>query len=432
MFRSWRLRSRAQGMVLLWGACCVFAAAQAQPVLTLERALELALARSRQLPAQDAAALAAREMAVAAAQLPDPVLKAGIANLPVEGPHSLSLGRDFMTMRSIGVMQEFTRADKRHARATRYAREADVAAAARAETLAELQRNTAAAWLERYYLERLRDEQAALRHELALQIDAAGAAYRGGRGSQADVFAARAAVARVDDALLQTGRQTAQAQARLARWVGAAADQALGPPPVTDRLPLALHELVERLESHPRAEWMHRQEAVAAAQAEIARSNQRADWSAELMFSQRGSGYANMVSVNLTLPLRWDPARRQDRELAAALAVQQKIRDEREEFLRELEATTRASALAWQHNRRRLALFDSALRPLAAERTRATLAAYRGGSGILVDVLEARRMEIEIRTEQLRLELETADLWASLAYLLPAPSTTPATEEQRP
>ena len=46
--------------------------------LTLDDALRVAQARSRQLPAQDAAAAAARDMAVAAGQRPDPVLKTGL------------------------------------------------------------------------------------------------------------------------------------------------------------------------------------------------------------------------------------------------------------------------------------------------------------------------------------------------------------------
>ena len=103
-------------------------AAVAQP-LTLDRALELARARSQAVVAQDAAAAAARELAVAAGQLPDPTLTAGINNLPVNGPDRFSLNDDFMTMRSIGVMQEFTREGKRKARTARYEREAGLGSA---------------------------------------------------------------------------------------------------------------------------------------------------------------------------------------------------------------------------------------------------------------------------------------------------------------
>ncbi|MDP1535207.1 MAG: TolC family protein, partial [Rubrivivax sp.] len=116
--------------------------------MTLDKALSLAQLRSRQLPGQDAAAAAAREMALAAGQLPDPTLKAGVNNLPIDGADRLSLTRDFMTMRSVGVMQEFTRDNKRKARSARFEREAGVAEAGRAVALANLRRDTAVAWLD--------------------------------------------------------------------------------------------------------------------------------------------------------------------------------------------------------------------------------------------------------------------------------------------
>jgi outer membrane protein TolC len=57
---------------------------------------------------------------------------------------------------------------------------------------------------------------------------------------------------------------------------------------------------------------------------------------------------------------------------------------------------------------------------LARERTRAAVAAYRGGKATLAaDVLPARRNEIEVRMQTLQLELETAKLWAQLNFLVP-------------
>ena len=70
--------------------------------LSLEDALRIAAGRSRQLVAQDALASAAREQSVAAGQLPDPVLKFGINNLPINGADRFNLTRDFMTMRRSG------------------------------------------------------------------------------------------------------------------------------------------------------------------------------------------------------------------------------------------------------------------------------------------------------------------------------------------
>ena len=418
-WRSPRRWAPALALALL-NAAALGLNAHAQQPLTLNEALRLAQDRSRQLPAQDSAAAAAREMALAAGQLPDPTLKAGINNLPINGADRFSLTRDFMTMRSVGVMQEFTRDEKRKARSARFDREADVAEAGRAVALANLRRDAAKAWLDRHYQERMRELLLVQRAETALQIEAADAAYRGGRGSQADVFAARSAVALIDDRIRQVELQITTARTRLARWVGPDGELALSAPPGLAQVRLATGDLETHLEHHPQVALLARQEAVARAEAEIAQSNKRADWSVELMYSQRGSAYSNMVSVNVSIPLQFDQNDRQDREVSAKLAVAEQMRAQREEATREHVAETRSWLQQWQSLRDRLVQYDASLIPLTNERTRATIAAYRGGAGTLPVVLEARRMDIDIRVERLRLEMEAAGLWAQLEYLLPA------------
>lgn len=401
------------------------------PVAYLDRALQLAESRSRQLTAQDAAATASREMGLAAGQLPDPTLKFGVNNLPINGEDRFSLTQDFMTMRSVGVMQEITRSDKLKVRSARFNREAEAAEASRAVALANLRRDTAMAWLDRYYQERMLDVLRTQRTEAGLQIEAADAAYRGGRGTQADVFAARSMVAQIDDRIRQTEKQIGTAKIRLARWVGDDAAQALDTPPSLQSVHLDLSSLDSQLAHHPEIALMTKQEQVARADADIAQSNKRADWSVELMYSQRGPAYSNMVSVNVSVPLQWDQKNRQDRELSAKLAIAEQMRAQREEATREHVADTRMWLQEWQSNRERLAQYDSALIPLAAERTRAAIAAYRGGSGPLTVVLEARRMAIDTQMDRLRLEMEAAALWAQLEYLIPAEHQT-TTEPRLP
>lgn len=406
---------------LMLALCSTFigSVANAQPALTFDQALRLAQDRSRQLVAQDHAAAAAREMAVAAAQLPDPTLTAGINNLPINGPDRFSLTRDFMTMRSVGVMQEFTRDDKRKARAARFDREAEVAQAGRTQALANLQRDTALAWLDRYYQERMREVLAVQRDEARLQIEATDAGYRGGRGSQADVFVARSAVAQIDDRIAQAERQIATAQTRLARWIGESAGQPLGAIPNTETIRVDSTGLEAVIARHPQIELMLKQEQVARAEADIAQTNKRSDWSAELMYSQRGPAYSNMVSINFSIPWQLDRKNRQDRELAAKLALIDQLQAQREEATREYVADARTWLQQWQSNRDRLTRYDDSIIPLSAERTRAALAGYRGSSAPLGAVLEARRMEIDTRLERVRLEMENAGLWAQLEYLIP-------------
>ena len=418
-------------------ACWVFvlfafgsSGSPAQQALTLPQALRAAQDRSLQLVAQDAAAAASREMAVSAGQRPDPTLKLGINNLPINGPDRFSISRDFMTMRSVGVMQELTRTDKLKARAARFEREAEAAGAARTLALTRLRRDTAMAWLDCYHQQQMLAVLRTQRTEAGLQVEAADAVYRGGRGTQADVFAARSAAALIDDRIRQLEGQIATSRTRLARWVGDAALQPLGAVPPLTALRLDSGNVESQLAHHPEIVMLQKQEAMVRADADIAQSNKSADWSVELMASQRGPAYSNMVSVNVSIPLQLDPKQRQDRDLAARLALVEQMRAQREEATREHLAEARSWLQEWQSDRDRLSHHDSTLIPLASERTRAAMAAYRGGSGPLAAVLEARRQELDTRMDRLRLEMEAAGLWARLEHLV-APGHD-ATAQERP
>jgi outer membrane protein TolC len=126
-----------------------------------------------------------------------------------------------------------------------------------------------------------------------------------------------------------------------------------------------------------------------------------------------------MVSVGVSVPLQWDRKNRQDRELAAKLALVEQAKAERDEMLREHIAETRSMLIAWQNGRERIARYTREALPLAAERSQAVLAAYRGGKASLADVLAARRGEVDLRLQALEVELETARLWAQLNFLFP-------------
>jgi len=392
----------------------------ADTALTLSEALRLAAERSRQLAAQDSAAMASREMAAAAGQLPDPTLKFGVENLPVNGPDAYSLTSDFMTMRRIGVMQEFTRGEKRQLRAERLEREADRTLAEKSATLATIQRDTALAWLDRYYAEAMAAQVAELIAASRLEIEAAGSAYRSGRGGQADVFAARSAVVALEDRSSEIGRRIRNAKTALGRWVGDAANAPLAGKPDIDTVRLDARALETELAHHPQISLLDRQAEIATTEARLAQANRKADWSLEVMYSQRGSAYSNMVSVGVAIPLQWDQKGRQDRELAAKLAMADQAGAQREEALRAYAGEVRGQIEEWENGRERRARFERELLPLARDRTQAVLAAYRGGKGSLNDVLAARRNEIEVRIQALQLETDSARLWAQLNFLLPS------------
>lgn len=385
--------------------------------LTLAEAQRLALARSQQLAANDASASAARRMAQAAAQLPDPVLKFGVDNVPLSGADRFSLTRDFMTMRRIGVMQELPSADKRRLRGQRGAQEALKLQAEREVLRVALMRNTALAWLDRFYALASRDAVLRQLEETRLQVQAAEAAYRGAKGSQADVFMAMGAVGMLEDKLAQADRQADNATVMLARWVGDDARRLpVGVPP-WQSTEMEQGVTTEHLETHP--EVAVAGAVVRAAQVDmfLAEANKRPDWSVEATYQQRGPGFPNMVSIGLSVPLQLDRPNRQDQEVAARSAQVDEALARYEDVLRSQEAEVGVMLNDWRSGKQRVARYAGSLVPLAQQRTSAALAAYRGGKGELGAVLAARRDELEVRIQALAAELETARAWANLNFL---------------
>ena len=387
--------------------------------LTLAEAQRIAVGRSQQLVAQGALAAAALEQAVAAGQLPDPVLKFGIDNLPADGPDRGSLTRDFMTMRRVGVMQEITHAEKRQLRSERFEREAQRVQAQRQLTLANIQRDAALAWLDRYYALAQRELLQQQIEESSLQIQGAESAYRTNRGSQADVFAARAAVIVLQDRLSQLDRQARNAALMLARWVGSADSQrpTSGSPP-WQSTSLEADISSEQLKKHPDLLAISAEIAAAETAARLAQANKKSDITVEASYARRGPAFSNLLSFGVSIPLQWDQKSRQDRELGAKLAMVDEAKARYEDMLRSREAEVRGWLNDWQTGKDRLVRYRDELIPNARHRSEATLTAYRNGKTDLAAGLLARRDEIEARMQALTLEMETARLWAQLNFLI--------------
>lgn len=409
----------------------IASASWATDPLTLIEAQRIAVDRSQQLVAQEALTAAAKEQAVAAGQLPDPVLKLGIDNLPADGADRGSLTRDFMTMRRIGVMQEITRSEKRQLRSERFERDAQRAQALRQLTLANLQRDTALAWLDRYYTQAMRELVQQQLEETRLQIQAADIAFRAGRGSQSDVFAARSAVIQLEDRVSQIGRQSRNASLMLARWVGTTdADRPLSGSPPWQTTSLQIGVSSERIKQHPDLLAISAEIDTVETDARLAQANKQADWSVEASYAQRGPTYSNMISIGVSIPLQWDQKNRQNRELAAKLALVDEARARYEDMLRNHEAEVRGWLNDWQTGKDRVARYRNELIPTARQRTEAALTSYRTGKSDLAGALAARRDELDTHMQTLTLEMETARSWAQLNFLLPEHSMPAQAKEQ--
>ena len=387
--------------------------------LSLDAAVERALERAPELNARTAGAEAARALSVSAGRLPDPELVIGIDNLPVSGPDAYSTTRDFMTMRKVGVMQEFPRGVKRRLERERAEAQAGAADAELVESRLAVAREVAAAWVRRATAEASLNELRALEPEVELQAAAARAAVSAGRSSTAEALAAEAAVAQLANRILKMQIEVRQAAFELARWIDVDASRPLASMPSLDELPTPPAALLATVHEHGALLPFESQIEAARRDVDLAKAERRPDWSAELAFAKRGPEFSDMVSLQFRIGLPLFTKYRQNPMVSAKHAELRRLEAEREMEIRMHTAELHQMLTQWELLGDQLKQYEQELLPLSRERSRAALASYRVGRGELRLALDAYEQEIDFLIERAELQDERGRAWAFLRYLGP-------------
>ena len=389
----------------------------AQEPLSLPEALKLAESRSTLLVGSDFAAQAARERGIAAAQLPDPVLKFGLDNVPINGPDQYSLTADFMTMRRVGVMQEISSPEKRDLRRRRGEVEAEREIAVREATRAGLRTDVALAWIDRYYAQKTADLWRVFAADVELQITALQAGIANGRSNAPELRAAEVVAAQTADQISAAEQQARMSTTAIARWLGPAAARPPGPAP--DAATLAFDPddpaVLARL---PQITVLRQESALAQTDLRLAEHGRTPDWSVEVAYQQRGPAYSNMVSIGVAIPLPMFPQERQDRGIAASQAQVAQAEAQLQDMQVQRGAELATNVEEWRSLQRRAKALQRTLLPYASDRAVQALASYSGGNGTLAGVLEARRGSVDARMQVLLLERDAARAWAKLNFAL--------------
>lgn len=406
-----------------WKLCLACAVAwtalgHAQP-LTLDDAVRAGEVQSPRLSAQRHALGAAEQQTGRASELPDPKLRLGIENLPVSGEDRFRYDRDFMTTRTLGVMQEFPSSAKREARGARAERMRDVERTALVSQRAIVHREVASAWLELHFAARARAAHERLIAQLQGQSEASVAGVVRGRQSAAESFMLRGAVEQGRDRLLDLERIVERARAALAAFLGEEAKRPLAAAPDFERLAHPREALLKQLADHPQLRILDTKEDLARAEVALARASRKGDWSLEVGYGYRKPAFDNMLTVMVAIDLPWQAERRQDRDIASRLAELEQARALREEARRMNEAELRGWLADYDAGTRRIERYRTVVVPLARDRMEAALAAYRGGRGELAALLDAQRAVVDTEIALIGIEAERAKAWAALNYLYP-------------
>jgi outer membrane protein TolC len=387
--------------------------------LSLAEAMRLATTDQPLLGARQASIDAAEHAAVAAAQLPDPKLSAGVQDLPVDRGEAFSVRDDNFTTFTLGLSQELPRAGKRQLRGERKQLEADVDRLGLESDRRGIGRDAALDWLDVYQAEQTLLLTRQLAGESALQLQSLESAYRAGRAPQADWLAAKVEAALVGDRLQDGQHHVERMRAELSRWIGEAAQRPLPDDPSGDLAglpqPDQFPQLLAQVDHHPLLSGLQKQVDVARNDVAQARQAYRPDFAVEGYFGYRPA-YADFVGLRVSMDLPWFTAQRQDRSLAAALRQTDAAQDREEDALRQLHAQATADYIDWHHARQRVAAFDADIIPAARRRAEAAQAAYAAGGSSLDAVLLARRSLLDLQLQRLALAVDAARAQVRLQY----------------
>lgn len=407
--RPWKLHDGHLHALTVAIAAALWPGLASAAPLTLETALEMAVKRSEAARAARAGLSSAVETARAAGQLPDPVLRAGVDNLPVTGSDRLSTTRDSMTMKRVGIAQEWISRDKRAAR------QAEAESSVRREGIqvqaaeAEARLQTALAYLDALYAGAALRITAAAEQVAREEFEASRARLASAAGAGYEALQLAAARGATEDDSADLRQQQSNARVALERWIGSVVDDVVDVEPP----PSPAEEVY--VSGHPTVAAFSRDVDVARRAADVASTARRPNWTWEVSYGQR-TGYSDMVSIGVSIPLPVAPDARQDRETAAKLALVDRAEGQLAEAQRGATAEYRGLVSDAQRLRERIDRYRAGVIAVAQQRTAAATTAYRSNAATLVPLFEARRAEVDAQRRMLVLQRDLAKTQAQLAY----------------
>ena len=409
-----------QTTLSLWlgGVLLVLTSAVAQAAaLSLEQTLDLAQRYSAELSASRNQVRAFGAMADSARQLPDPELKFGIENLPVQGSNARRFTREGMTMQRVGVMQTFVSADKRERKADTLLAQSASASAQEQVIRAQLQRDTAQAWLDLALSEKAAQAARQLLNETGRQIPVQRSGVASGSAAASSTLALQSALSAMRDNLTLAERDVSLAQTRLYQLTGETFDGVAGALPRYQRLPAEPQTLEQGVSAHPEVVLAAREADVAKARSAQSAVASKPDVGVEVYYARRAEAYGDLAGVMFTVGMPIFQSHRQDKDYAADVSRAMEANDrlsqatrDRVALVRSLVAEYQAAQTLWRRKQQEIV-------PLSQQRLQVVTAEYRSGQAALDAVLDARRSLLDAQLSAINAEKEMAQRWAAVRYL---------------
>ena len=353
--------------------------------------------------------------AIADSQLPDPILRAGQFNVPVD---SFDFGQEPSTQVRFDLLQKFPAGDTLHLRGIKRNAEARGEDAKARLQEAKIKLATRLAWLEFYYLRGAYNKVSENRKAVQELVKVATAIFGTGRESSQDVLRAQVELSVLDDRLIQIKHLRHHLKTNLVRLIG----RSNAARPLSTRLPRLvppppLARLRQNLLNHPSIAVDNAQLDVKNTEVDLADANYRPEWTAELRYGIRNDNRPDLVTARIGMTLPIFPEKRQDRNVSAAhhdhLSAQL-VRDAR---LRDLQTELERYYSDWARFGERVTLYQNVVIAQAKATTGASLSAYRAGHSDFAELIRSRLAELNAELTLLRIKVDRAKAHSNLLYI---------------
>ena len=412
-------------LLAVWTADLLTGSTVLAAELSLAEAERQALANDPGLRAVESRSLALEEMAVASAQLPDPMLKLGVMSLPVD---NFDFSQEPMTQAVVGLVQRFPRGDSRELQSTQISQQAEVLN----ESLEDQKLQIILAVREGY-LEVVKQKQRAAINDEAIQIftdfsNITRDYYATGRVNQQDVLQAVVELAKAEERARQISEEEQRARARLSTWLGEASRLDLMPDWPDLQQPLSVEEIHQRLQTHPRIMALQKKVGYAETGVELARQQYKPEFSVDVAYGARsgsdpgGMSRPDLFSVMLMMDLPLFHEQRQDRVTASMVAESSAAMFDRDDLYRRMKSEADNNAVALGKQRESIEFFSNNILPEARFSSESSFDAYQSSVGDLTSLLRAQITEIDLRLEFVRIQAEALKSQARLLYFQGEPS----------
>ncbi len=388
--------------------------------LDLKQAEQLAVQADPSIERFRATSRSFSEESFADDTLPDPKLRFGASNVPVD---TFALDQENMTQLKLGIQQSFPAGDTLEIKSRQSKFLSSSALALADDVELKILRDVRETYLNLYY------ETAA--HQIILEtkklfsdlVTITESIYAAGRASQQDVVLANLELARLDDRITKIQAREEGFRATLAQWIGEPAWNSISIefpqlPPLMENV-----DLNQVIPQHPLIRAESARVEASKQVIEMSKQEYKPGFSATVDYGYRSGTSANgadrpdLLTAMISMDIPLFTENRQDKKVSANVLKTAAARHSKDDKLRRLKQYYEKNKYLWQRLGERERLYQDSLLVSAKNNTATALTAYQSGVSEFNTLMRAEITALDVRLEDLRIRVDRAAAQARLLYI---------------